>query len=405
MRQRAWLLGVAAVLACACVWGEDWPQWRGPRGDGISREPLPAEWPKDGPKKIWSVTVGAGFSSPIAVKGVVYQFAADGGQEVLRALDAATGKELWKQGYAPVGLKEGGYQGTRTTPTYEDGKLYTMGGGGQVVCWNAADGKILWECNVLQDVGAQNLDWGMASNPLIVGDRIYVQAGKGGPVLVGINKTTGKIEWKSQETGMGGYAHPILVDVDGTKQLVVLAGQEVLGIAPETGKTIWKIPWKTPNDVNATTPLYRDGNLMISSGYSHGSMMLKLSPTGAEKVWENKELSSRFPGMILSGDYVYGNNEGTLRCLHWPDGKLVWSDKIKINVGGSLVLAGDKLLVISERGKMFLLKTDGLTHTLLGETDAPIFDTDQAWATPLLYEGKIYAKGGAELDCLDLSGK
>jgi len=261
----------------------------------------------------------------------------------------------------------------------------------------------VWQVNVLKELGASNLGWGTASSPLLEGDRVYVQGGDGGPVAVGIDKKTGKIDWRSEAKGKSGYAHPIVVDVEGTKVLVVFGGKAVFGIEFDGGKTLWQQPWNTSYDVNAATPLYRDGHLYVSSGYGHGGMMLKLSAKGAEKEWENKEMASKFQGMILDGEFLYGNNSGKLKCLHWPDGKVLWTEDAKLSEGGSLVKAGDKILALSERGKLFLFKTDGANHSKLG--DAQLFDTDQVWTTPLLYSGKMYAKGGDELVCYDLNAK
>jgi outer membrane protein assembly factor BamB len=407
MKTTVCLLGAVVVLVGAwAVRAEDWPQWRGPRGDGISQETLPPSLPEGGPKKVWTAKVGMGYASPIAVNQTIYMFGAVDNKEQLTALSAADGKVHWQQGYEGTGTKGVDYQGTRATPTFEDGKLYTLGAAGQATCWDAANGgKILWQVNVLTETGASNLHWGTASSPLIIGDHVYVQGGDGGPVAVGIDKKTGKIDWRAEAKGLSGYAHPVVVDVAGTKQLVVFGGKEAWGIALEGGKTLWQERWKTDWDVNAATPIYRDGYVLFSSGYGHGAMMLKLGPDGAHKEWESKDMASKFQGLILDGDYIYGNSAGRLKCLHWPDGKLVWTapSDVKLNDGGSLVKAGDEILALSERGKLYLLKVDGAACTKLGE--AALFDADQVWATPLLYEGKLYAKAGDELTCYDLNAK
>jgi outer membrane protein assembly factor BamB len=403
--------GVNALAA-----SEDWPKWMGPRGDAISKETLPDKLPEE-LKRAWTVKVGVGYSSPIAVKGIVYYFGAkdpmepteavagkkkpEARIETLYAIDAAKGTETWKQSYLASGLNENNFKGTRATPVFEDGKIYTLGGGGTVTCWDAADnGKILWQVNVLEQTQAKNLNWGTSSSPLIVGDRIFVHGGIDGPVAIGIDKKTGKIDWLAEEKGKGGYSQLSAIDVEGNKQLIAFGNNGIYAVSLDTKKTVWTHPWKTQYDISATTPLYRDGHLLVSSGSGRGSLMLKLTATSATKVWDEKEMQARFQPMILDGEYLYGNSEGRLKCLHWPDGKLVWKETFALGPGGSMVKAGDKLLMISEKGRLFLVKTDGPTRELLGETK--LFDADQVWATPLLYEGRMIAKGGDELVCFEL---
>jgi len=401
MRLSARLLGISTILA-ACVSAqasEDWPQWRGPRLDGISKEVLPDALPEAGPKKIWAAPVGLGYASPIVVKGTLYVFGSENDKtEMLSAFSAADGKLLWKRSYESVGLSERGYRGPRATPAFEDGKIYTFGGGGQAVCWNAADGEKLWETNLLKEYNAKNIKWGTSSNPLLLGDKLYLQVGDGGPLAVGLNKKTGKVEWKTEDVGLSSYASPVVVDVAGSKQMVICGGKAIYGIAFDSGKTLWQFPFATQHEVNATPPLYRDGRLLISSGYGQGAVMLKLSATGAEKEWASKDMASKHQNVILEGNYIYGNSAGKLRCLQWSDGKTVWTadaEKVKLGEGGMVVKAGDKLLAFSERGTLFLLKTDGATVQLLSEV--PMFGAQQYWATPLLYDGKMYTKGGGEL--------
>ena len=416
MRLSVRLLCMSTILAAglAVHAAEDWPKWRGPRADGISKETLPDSLPAT-PKKIWSATIGLGYSSPIAVNGTLYAFATDDDkkEECLYAFNAADGKLLWKQPYAQGDVKDGGYKGTRATPVFEDGKIYTFGGSGHVTCWDAtAEGKKLWQTNVLKECNTKSLNWGTASNPLFIGERLYVQVGDGGPMAVGLNKKSGQIEWKTEAKGQASYTSPILADVGGTKQMILLTGTVLCGVDLDSGKTIWDIPYASKYNDNGSTPVYRDGHLLVSNS-TKAATMLKLSPTGATTEWELKDFATKFQGFILDGDYVYGNSAGKLCCLHWPDGKILWTEDIKLGPGGSIVRAGDKILALSERGKFSLLKANGPDHQQLGES-ALFEGANQLWATPLLYNGKLYtkggtgeliAKGGNELICYDLNAK
>ncbi|MCL2641503.1 MAG: PQQ-like beta-propeller repeat protein, partial [Phycisphaerales bacterium] len=388
MRLSTRLLGVSAILAmCVGVHAaEDWPQWRGPRLDGISKEVLPESLPEAGPKKVWSAVVGLGYASPIVVKGTLYVFGSeDDKTETLSAFNAADGKPLWKKSYESIGLSERGYRGPRATPAFEDGKVYTFGGGGQAVCWNAADGEIVWQTNVLQECNAKNINWGASSNPLLLGGRVYVQVGSGGPLAVGLNKASGKIEWKTEEVGLASYAQLMVIDFEGTKQMIICAGKDIRGVALDSGKPLWQLPFDTGRvAVNATPPLYRDGRILVSSGYGLGAMMIKLTSTGAEKEWESKTLASKHQGIILDGDYVYGNSAGKLVCLKWPNKEVIWTAAdVRLGEGGTIVKAGDKILAASEGGTFYLVKTDGATCQVLSKVE--LFAAKQYWVTPLLY--------------------
>jgi outer membrane protein assembly factor BamB len=386
----------------------DWPQWRGPNGDGICRETgLATQWPAGGPTKVWSVKVGGGHASPVVVDGVVYLFTRDEDKnlEVLTGHSANDGKPLWEQSYA------GGYN-EQTDASWH----------GDLFCRTTSDGKEVWHINVLKETHAKALEWGEASSPLIVGDLIYVQGGigKGVPVAVAVNKADGKLVWQSEAQGAaegknnmkggtgGGYAAPILVSVGGTKQLIVLGGTAVYGMDPATGKMIWQEPWLTSYDVNATTPVYQEPKLFISTGYGRGCMMLELSPTGAKKLFESKTLASKFPQVILDRGYLYGNSAGALKCLNWADGKPAWElSKTKsesLGEGGSLVRFGDYLILLGERGKLTLGKATPEGFTKISGVDK-IVEGKNVWATPTIANGKLYVKGLEELVCLDISGK
>ena len=225
---------LGSLVCCSFAMAEDWPQWLGPRGDGISHETgLADPWPANGLKTLWSAEVGIGYSSPVAVEGKVYLFAEVNKTEVLYAFDAASGKEIWKQS-SPGGWT-GDHAGTRATPVVEGQFIYTYGGSGDLFCRKLADGKSVWGGSILKAVGGKPIQWGQSSSPLIVGKTIIVQGGNGGPAAVAYDKATGILAWKSSATN-GSYAHPILIKTGKTTQLIVFAGKEILSLNPDTGQ-------------------------------------------------------------------------------------------------------------------------------------------------------------------------
>jgi outer membrane protein assembly factor BamB len=399
---------LAAAPAVAADAPEDWPRWLGPRGDGISKETgLAEKWKGNGPKKLWDRKVGVGHSSPVAVDGKVYLFHLVGNQDALTCFDAETGKVVWNQTYN--GGWTGAYKGTRATPTIEkdDNRIYTYGGAGHLVCRALDSGKPVWALDVLKSTGTRPLQWGQASSPLIVGDRVFVQAGDGGPVAVAVDRKTGRVAWQSAAREKGGYAHIIQIDALNGPQLIVFGGTALYGMDPTNGRTLWREEWRTSYDVNAATPVYHDGHLFVSSEYNHGCMMLRLDGRGARKLWEKKDILCKFQPPILDGGHLYANSAGTLKCMSWPDGRVVWQAKdrdLRLGPGGSMVRVGDdKLITLSEQGKLGLVQADPHGVKLLAQEQ--VFDGSEIWSTPLLYGGKLYAKGGDEFVCLDVSGK
>lgn len=409
------LFAASSLLLASTLLGasQEWPKWLGPNGNGIATDPIANKWPADGPKKLWEQKVGLGYSSPIALDGNIYLFSQDGINDTLSAFDADSGKPLWSQSYQ-VTIKadlqqaknpDTGFPLPLATPTIDNGRIYTYGGGGDLVCRKLEDGSLLWQMNVLKETHEKILTWNESSSPLVTEKFIYVQGGKGGPTAVAVDKETGKIAWQSQAQTVGGYTAPILIDVDGTKQLIIFAGSQLYGMNPENGQTIWATPWKTSYDVNASTPVYRDHHLFVSSDYGHGCMMLTLSPTGAKEDFEaaDKDFQLKFQPAILDGEYLYANSGGTLKCAHWPDLKIQWEEKLRLGEGGTLVRDGDLFIALSERGKLLLVHATPKGAKVLSQV--PLFDFLTTWSTPLIYRGRLYAMGKDTLVCLDLGGR
>jgi outer membrane protein assembly factor BamB len=405
----------ALVLTVVACWfaptiaaADDWPRWRGPRGDGISQETgLLETWPA-GLKPLWSAEVGKGYSGPVATDGRVYLFSLIGGDDTLRCYDASTGKPIWTQSYD--GGWEGGYSGTRATPYIEGDRIYTLGGTGELTSRELTSGKQIWRTNVMgKGGGGSPLSWAQASNPLIDGDLIYVQGGSGGRVGIGVDKNSGQIVWRSEVRATGGYAHPILADVQGHKQLILFTAGGPMGIDPASGRTIWQRPFKNGSEVSASDPIYRDGHLFVTSAYGLGALMLKITPTGAQPVWENRAIEGRFQPAILDGDYLYVNSEGTLVCMKWPNNEIKWKtanrDKNLLGLGGSIVrVGGDKMILLSQSGRLTLAKAtpEGFAQI---STIPDFVEGSEVWATPAIHDGKLFAKGDTELVCVRIKAE
>lgn len=396
-------VGVLVICLTTAAFAQDWPRWRGPQDDGIVREKgLAKKWPDGGPAKLWSKEVGLGYTSPVAKEDKVYLFTTVEKKDTLTCFKADGGEVVWSQSYDSAWT--GNRPGTRGSPVIEGDRIYTYGGKGDLACWKLEDGKIDWRTNILTETKSGNLTWGVSSTPLIVGDIIYVQSGKGPVAAVAVNKKTGKIEWQSQAAGGGSYAQIAVIEVDNKPQLVVFGAEGPMGVSPKDGKVLWSYPWKTSYDVNAALPLYKDGLLFISSDYGKGCAMLKLSGAKAEKQWESTEMKTHYQPCIMEGDHLYGNSEGQLKCLTWPDGKTKWAEKLKLGNGGSMVRFEEYLVIQTEGGKMILGKATPEKFEKISEfEDFP--GGKEIWSTPLIYKGKMYCKGTNQFVCFNIAEK
>lgn len=392
---------------------EDWPRWRGPRGDGVSKETAGEAWPKEGLRRLWVADVGIGYASPVAAGGRVYLFSLNNGRDNLTCFDAQTGQVVWSSEADTGWAAAGSYEGTRATPTVvvesgtpSGGWIYTYGGRGDVTCRSLADGKPKWRKDVLALTGTQPPQWGLASSPLVALGKVFVQAGTGGSVAVALDAATGEPAWKSEVTGNGGYAAPILIDVEGKSQVVVFDADAVIGMDPASGKTIWREPWTTSFGVNAATPVYRDGHLYVSSAYGMGGMMLKVTAAGATKLWAKKDIKSKFQPPILVGDLLVGNcDPGQLIGVSWPDGKRLFKvddSALTLGMGGAFVrAAGDKMVTLSEDGVLSLTKVSPAGVELVSQFPA-VGNDIKVWSAPLLYGSRLYVKGPKELVCFEV---
>lgn len=406
------LVSAAAAIPCRA---EEWPKWLGPKGNNISTEPIAAAWPEGGPKKLWEQKTGYGFASPVALDGKVYLFHQVGTEDTLTAFDAEKGTPLWKQSY-PCGNAADQPQSKNpdnqmpvvlATPAIDGGFIFTYGGGGDLVCRKLEDGAQVWHINVLNALNEKILAWAQASSPLVTDKYVYVQGGNGGPTAVAVDRKTGKIAWTSEAKTYGGYAAPILVDVKGTPVLVIFGGEEVYGMDPESGKTYWSVSFQNRPRVSAATPVYQDGHLFVACDYNRSPgtcMMLTLAGKTATKEWEKTSIAQKFQPGVLDNGFYYTNSEGVLKCMEWSSGKIMWENRMNLGSGGSVVRDGDKLIVMSERGKLSLVQATPTANKVISQVQLFDFGSN-CWSTPLIYHGKLYCMGRDNLVCLDIGNR
>jgi outer membrane protein assembly factor BamB len=388
----------ALALPALAASAADWPNFRGPNHDGISKETgWTTQWPATGPKVLWKAKVGKGFSTIVVANGRAYTQGNADDADTIFCFDANTGEAKWKHAYpAPLDAKyyEGG---TSATPTVDGDFVFTISKRGIVHCLGAADGKVVWTKNLQEELGAKIPEWGFAGSFFIAGDLAILNFGAAGTAL---DKKTGKVVWSSG-TDESGYSTPIPIETNGERAIMFAAKQHVIAVKIKDGKELWKFPWKTQYDVNAADPILSGNKVFVSSGYNRGAGVFDISKNPAEKVWESKNMRNHMASSVLWEGHLYGVDENQLRCLAFDTGEVKWTDKVSGK--GSLIIADGKLLVLSERGE--LLVADPSPAGFKPSARAQVIG-GKCWAAPTLANGKIYVRTGpGDVVCLDVSGK
>ena len=289
------LLSFSALIAITCshVSAGDWPTWRGLARDDISTERgLLKTWPTGGPKKVWmSNDAGLGYAGFSVANGALYTMGAFGNSEKLIAYRAvsssSSNKKVWELEVGEL-LTNGWGDGPRTTPTVADGKVYALGGKGNLVCADARTGKKIWDVHMVKDLQGKVPGWGYTESVLVDQGRVICTPGGKGGALTALDAKTGSILWRSKEfTDPAQYSSPIMINHGGRRQYVQLVMKKLVGVDAKNGNLVWSSDW--PGKVAVIpTPIYSDGHVYISSGYGIGCKLVELTSTGAKDVYDNK---------------------------------------------------------------------------------------------------------------------
>lgn len=382
-----------------------WTNFRGPKRDGnYEATPILTSWPANGLTAIWKQPVGLGFASFSIADGRAFTIEQRRGQEVVVAYDVGTGRELWTQSWSAVFTDDTG-DGPRTTPTWDQGRLYALGATGELRCLDANSGSIIWGKNILSENGAQNLTWAMAASPLIVDDKVIVlPGGSNGKSVVAYNKMTGAPVWKVLDDQQA-YVSPMLVDLAGRRQVVVVSSSRVVGLVPETGALLWSYPWKVDSGINVSQPIMVDKNrFFISSGYGKGAALVEVKGSGqsftATTIWENVNMKNKFNSSVLYNGYVYGLDEGILTCLDVNTGERKWKGG---RYGyGQLLLASGHLILTSDTGDLALVKASPDQYTEVARFPAL---QGKTWNIPAIADGRLLVRNGNEMAAYDIARK
>lgn len=387
---------LTVVMAIPRAGGEDWPCFRGRNHDGISTESgFVKDWDKPIPM-LWDREVGSAFSSFAVVGDRAYTCGEEDGQQVIFCLKADSGDVIWKLPFEKRYADPQGGDGTRATPTVDDGRVYIVGGHGRMLCLNADDGKIVWEKQFNNPP-----QWGYSGSVLIEGDMAIVSPGKSQGALLALDKKTGKEIWKSGDDPPG-YATPYPFDFEGTRYIVGFMGDSAIIAEAKSGKQVMRTGWQTDWQVNAASPIYHDGHLFLTSGYKTGCALYKLARSGdkldAKEVWRSKVIMNKFQSPILYNGFLYSSDQKALVCVDFMTGREAWREhRLK---HGTIVLADGSLLFLTEGGELHIAPADPSTYE---PTTSANLLSGRCWTVSVLSGGKLYVRSLNRVACFNLA--
>ncbi len=388
-------------LLATTVSAGDWPNWRGPDHNGISKETnIQFDWKKHPPKRLWKTHVGTGFSSIVTSQGKAFTMGNVDDEDILVCIDIKTGKKVWESKYKSK-LKANMYEGgPNATPTIGGNLVYTQGKHGDLICWKTSDGSKVWEKNIRKEYNIKIPMWGLSGSPLIHGDMLIVNAGLTG---LAFNKASGELIWKG-ENGTAGYSSPVPYALDGQEKVAMFSGKYISAVEAKTGKKLWRHRWKTAWNVNAADPIIQGDKMFISSGYDRGCALLNIGAGGPKQIWGKEDMKNQFASSVLWQGHLYGTSgneedDAPLICMEFETGKVKWQQK-GFTVG-SLFLVDGTLVILNDGGELVSVKASPSGYN---EVSRMKLLSGRCWTVPTLSNGHLFARNAdGTLVCVDIS--
>jgi len=436
----AWL--TLFLLIAASLRADDWPQWLGPQRDSVWRETgIVRKFPTNGPPIRWRTEIGAGYSGPAVERGRVYltdHFVAAGvsapadpfktgviaGTERVVCLDEASGKILWHYDYdCPYTMSYPA--GPRTTPVVNDGKVFTLGAEGNLLCLNTLDGTVIWSKDLKKEYGIPTPMWGFSASPLLDWDRLICLVGGSNSTAVAFDRTSGHELWRALTAKEPGYCPPMIVTAGGKRQLIIWHPESVNSLDPATGKVYWSEPSKIRYGMTIPTPR-QAGDLLFLTSFYNGSLMFKLdADKPAETVlWQSQKISEKNTDALhstlstpfIDDGYIYGVcSYGQFRCLKADTGERLWETFAATTPDGKemrwanafIVKNGDLFFLFNEKGDLIIAKLspkgyEEISRTHLLEPVNTMTGRDVVWSHPAFANRCIFARNDKEIICADL---
>ncbi len=410
MRNRSISALVTAIILGWSLSAADWPQFLGPKRDGVAPETGSIQrWSKEGPALLWQKPVGDGFSGPVIAGERLLLFHRVGNQEVVDCLNAGTGKEMWKYAYATNYEDQlGKGDGPRATPVIAGQRVITLGAEGRLHCLDLEQGTKIWDRSINKEYQVRPSYFGVGTTPLVVDNLVLVNVGGRGAGIVAFALATGKEVWKATSDGAS-YASPIAADVAGGRQAIFFTREGVVILDPTTGAVGYQKRWRARYDasVNAATPLLIGDRVFISASYETGALLLRLKKNGADVIWQNDDvMSNHYNTCIYRQGHLYGFDgrqeaRPNFRCINLDAAKVRWNQP---QFGcGTMILAGADLIVLTEAGDLLLVEATPAAYR--EKARARVFDAGPGRAQIALANGRLYGRDQKKLACWMLTSR
>ncbi len=395
----------------------DWPRWRGAKGDASSTETgLLKSWPKDGPPLAWQCKgLGSGFSSLAIVGDRIFTMGQKDGKGVLLCLSRTDGSSLWETAF--------GNGDPNCTPTTDGDFVYGLARNGELACLKIEDGTIVWQKSFANDFGGKEPTWGYSESPLIDGDALICSPGSDGAFVVALNKRNGDIIWKTpldpkvnlKGHGGAGYSSPIITEGGGVKQYVTLTGKGVVGVHAKTGELLWVYDRVSNGTANIPTPIAKGDYILCSSGYGDGgTALIQLNKQGKKVAWKEiyyhpaKDLQNHHGGMIMVDNVVYmgeGHNNGFPVCMDFKTGRPLWKPgRGPGRESAAVAYADGHLYFRYQDATMALIEANPKAYKLKGSFKIGVHNRE-SWSHPVIVGGMLYLRDQDDLLVYDIRAK
>ncbi len=422
------------TAVCPLLSAEDWPQWMGPGRDNIWRETgLIQQFPEGGPKVVWRTPIAGGYAGPAVADGRVYvtdyvtkedvkvdnfdrkKFS---GTERVLCLDEANGEQIWKHEY-PVTYGISYPAGPRCTPNVNDGKVYTLGAEGNLFCFDADSGEIIWSKDLTTEYKTKTALWGYAGHPLIDGDKLICVVGGAGSHAVAFNKRTGEEIWRCLTSTEQGYSPPTIIEAAGVRQLILFHPDGVSSVDPESGREYWTVDYGATNGSTIMTPI-KSGNLLFAAGFSNKNILIQLDADkpSATAIWRDEPQTAISPVNVqpfAEADFMYGfDQSGKLYGIELRTGKRVWESLEPLSANrppGSgtafIIKQGDRFWLFNELGELIIAKMtregySEIDRAKVIERSNVAFGRRVVWSAPAWANKKAFIRNDNECICVDL---
>jgi len=402
----AWAVAVALAATVVTQAANDWPQYLGPSRNGVYAGPALADaWGANGPKAVWRKQVGQGFAGPAVVGNRVILFHRVGNEEVLESLDAATGDAVWRYAYPTRYRDDFGFdEGPRAVPVVADGVIYTFGAEGQLHAVDLAKGTRLWSEDTMKRFGVPKGFFGAAGSPLVEGGRVIANVGGDKAGIVAFEAKTGKVLWSATDDDAS-YSSGVAATIGGHRLGVFLTRDSLVGLDPASGMVQFQRRWRAriAASVNAATPIIVGDEIFVSAQYGPGAGVLRVNGSQLTDVWTSDDvLSNHYATSVFYNGYLYGFHGRqefgpSFRAVEFETGTVKWSQEQFR--AGSVLLAGDRLLITREGGELILASASPQAFKPIAR--AQILQ-GVVRPYPALADGLLYVRNENTLVCLDL---